>query len=297
VQLGLLGKADAEYRLGPGDLIEVSVFGVDSYRHALRISALGMIKLPLVDPITAVGLTAAELEQRLTSVLDGQVIRNPQVSVFVKEYRSQPVFILGAVKNPGQYQIAMPLKIVDVLSMAGGLLPTADDVAVIERRAPEGQSNPADPSRSDENVKVNLKELLEKGDLSLNVPVRGGDVIHVQERLTKVFYIIGEVQRAGIYQLPAKQNLRVSQAVAGAGGPMKTAKMSAGILVRYDDKGDRQELSVNFSEILKGKAEDFLVRADDIIFVPGSQFKNIGYGLLGIVPSTVSQVPYVLRGY
>src|SRR5712691_7267947 len=87
-QLSSLGRTDLEYRLGPGDLIEVSVFGVDSFRHTLRISASGAIKLPLVDPITAAGLTPAELEQRLATVLDGEVIRNPQVSVFVKEYRS-----------------------------------------------------------------------------------------------------------------------------------------------------------------------------------------------------------------
>ena len=122
--LSSLGKSDAEYRLGPGDLIEIGVFGVENFRHTLRISASGVIKLPLLDPVTAAGLTAAELEERLTALLDGEVIKNPQVSVFVKEYRSQTVYVLGAVQKPGQYQITLQLKIVDVLSMAGGLQPT-----------------------------------------------------------------------------------------------------------------------------------------------------------------------------
>ena len=112
--------------------------------------------------------------------------------------------------------------------MAGGLQPNAVDEAVIQRRYPEG---------GDEIIKVNLQELLEKGDMALNVVVRGGDVIHIQERLPQTVYVIGEVNRAGAYQLPPKQDLRVSQMFAWAGGPMKTAKMSEGILLRYNDEG------------------------------------------------------------
>src|SRR5712675_891428 len=97
---------DAEYRLGAGDLIEIAVFGVDSFRHTLRINASGVVKLPLLEPVMAAGLTPIELEQQLALLLSKDVIRNPQVSVFVKEYRSQSVYVLGAVRNPGQYQIA-----------------------------------------------------------------------------------------------------------------------------------------------------------------------------------------------
>jgi polysaccharide export outer membrane protein len=269
--LSSLGKIDAEYRLGPGDLIEIGVFGVDNFHHTLRISASGIIKLPLLDPITAAGLTAAELEQRLTALLDGEVIKNPQVSVFVKEYRSQPVFVLGAVQRPGQYQITLQLKIVDVISMAGGLQSNAEDEAVIQRGSPEG---------GEEIIRVNLRALLEKGDSALNIVVHGGDVIHIQERLTQTVYLIGEVNHAGAFPLPPKQDLRVSQLIASAGGPMKTAKLSSGMLVRYNDKGQRQELPVDFGEILKGKKDDFVVRANDIIFVPGSKFKNFEQSFL-----------------
>src|ERR1700737_4365207 len=172
--LSSLGKTDAEYRLGPGDLIEISVFGVESFHHTVRISASGIIKLPLLDPVAAAGLTPAELEQRLTSLLDGDVIKNPQVSVFVKDYRSQSVTILGAVQRPGQYQITLQLKIIDVISLAGGLQSTAVEEAVLQRGSANG---------GDEIIKVNLRDLLEKGDSALNVVVRGGDVIHIQERL------------------------------------------------------------------------------------------------------------------
>src|SRR6266508_2157927 len=91
--LSALPKSDTEYRLGPGDLIEISVFGVDNFHHTLRISASGIIKLPLLDPVKAAGLTSADLEHRLAALLQDEVIKDPQVSVFVKEYRSQPVFV------------------------------------------------------------------------------------------------------------------------------------------------------------------------------------------------------------
>jgi polysaccharide biosynthesis/export protein len=281
--LSSIGKTDPEYRLGPGDLIEIGVFGVENFQRTVRISASGVIKLPLIDSITAAGLTPAELEERLIAALDGDVIKNPQVSVFVKEYKSQTVYVLGAVRNPGQYQMTLQLRVVDVLSMAGGLQPNAVDEAVIQRKSSEGP---------DEIVRVNLREMLEQGNLALNVVVKGGDVVHVQERLIQTAYILGDVNRAGAYQMPPKQELRVTQLFAWAGGPMKTAKMNEGILVRYSEKGERQELPVNFAEIMSGKKEDFVVQANDIVFVPSSAARSIGYGLLGAVPGVLTTIPY-----
>jgi polysaccharide export outer membrane protein len=283
--LSTLGKSDAEYRLGPGDLIEIGVFGVDNFRHTIRISASGVVKLPLIEPVMAAGMTPAELEQKLTTLLNADVIKDPQVSVFVKEYRSQSVYVLGAVKSPGQYQIALQLKIIDVIAMAGGLQSNAVDEAVIQRSSPDG---------SEEAIKINLADLLEKGNLALNVPVRGGDVIHIQERLNQTVYVVGEVNRPGAFALPPKQDLRVSQLFAWAGGPMKTAKLSGGTLLRYNAKGERQEMMVDFGEILKGKKEDFMVVANDIVFVPGSKFKTFQNSLLTTLPNTIMSIPYMI---
>jgi polysaccharide export outer membrane protein len=281
----VLPHADAEYRLGAGDLIEVSVFGVEAFRHTIRVNASGVIKLPLLDPIPAAGLTPAELEQRLTALLDVEVIKNPQVSVFVKEYRSQPIYLLGAVRTPGQYQITLQMRIVDAISLAGGLGANAGDEAVIQRPSPDG---------SEQLIKVDLKELLEKGDLQRNVIVQGGDVIHIKERIAETIYVIGDVNRSGAYIKNPRQDLRVSQLIAWAGGPTKTARLSKGILVRYKENGQREQLPVDFGQILKGKNEDFLVRANDIIFVPGSRFKDLGNTLLASMGGTLAAVPFMI---
>ena len=278
-----LGKGDQEYRLGAGDLIEIGVFGVEGFRHTIRISASGIVKLPLIDPIMATGLTPLELEQRLTTMLGNGVINDPQVSVFVKEYRSQSVYVLGAVKTPGQYQISLQLRIIDAIAMAGGLQPNAAEEALIQRSSPDG---------GEQAIKVNLNDLLEKGGVDLNVVIRGGDVIHIQQRASQNVYVVGDVNRAGAFELPYKQDLRVSQAFAWAGGPMKTAKLKDGILVRYDESGQRQQLSVDFGQILKGTTEDFVVRANDIIFVPGSKFKAFSQSMLTSITGMITSIPY-----
>ena len=299
-QLSFLSRTDSEYRLGSGDLIEVSVYGVEGFQYDLRINSRGLITFPFVGAVEARGMTPAELEEQIRIKLEAGLIRNPQVSVFVKEYRSQPVFVLGAVKLPGQYQVVNQLNLVDVIAMAGGLLPEkAAERAVVQRRF-KGEDRGAEPPTTDLQTQstdmsrgsvfeIDLQKLLEEGDLSLNIPVRGGDVIHVPERKRDLFYVVGEVTRAGAYEIPPKNTVLVSQAITWAGGPMKTAKLKKGILVRYDGNGGRQEIAVNFKHIMAGKKRDFQVQPNDIIFIPGSTAKTVGYGLLGAIPSTASR--------
>ena len=281
--LAELPTSNADYRLGPGDLIEIRVFGVSDFDQTVRVSAGGTIKLPLLEPVTASGLSAAQLEETLTKQLAGDFIKNPQVSVFVKEYRSQPVSVLGAVRNPGQFQITLPLRLVDVLSMAGGLQPNAGQDVTIQRPSKNGE---------DEILRVNLTDLLERGDLSLNTVIRGGDVIHIREREDQFVYIVGDVNRSGAFPMPPRKDVRVTQVFAWAGGAARTAKLSDGVLLRYDKAGKREELKVNFSQILKGKEEDFLVRENDIIFVPGSRVKTFAATLLAGLPGSMAAIPY-----
>ena len=286
-QLSDLYRQETDYRLGGGDLIEIAVYGVDSFQHTLRINSSGSINLPLVGEVEARGLTAAQLEQKLRTLLDGDLIRNPHVSVFVKEYRSQPLLILGAVNRPGQYQIIQQTHLIDVIAMAGGLKANAADHVVLQRRASRSsQETDNSPPDLPQVVKIDLKALLTDGDLSLNVPVQGGDVINVPERQVELFYVIGEVHRAGPFELPSDKNLLLTQAVALAGGPTRTAKAKNARLVRYDQQGGgRQDIALNVSAILKGEEPDIPIRPNDVIFIPGSNIKTIGYGMLGIIPT------------
>jgi polysaccharide export outer membrane protein len=110
--------------------------------------------------------------------------------------------------------------------------------------------------------------------------LRGGDIIQVPERRPEMFYIIGEVHRPGVFQLPVKEKVFLTQAIAQAGGPMRTAKANKGMLVRFDESGNRTEMALNFNDILKGRKPDMLISPNDVIFIPGSTFKNIRDGPL-----------------
>ena len=120
------------------------------------------------------------------------------------------------------------------------------------------------------------------------------DVINVPEREIELFYVIGEVAAAGAYELPRDQTLLVTQAIAWAGGPIKTANSKKGVLMRYSVEGTREEIAINLDHIIKGKRPDVPIRPNDVVFIPGSTFKRIGYALIGVVPRTLSDA--IIRG-
>jgi polysaccharide biosynthesis/export protein len=275
-----------DYRVGPGDLIEIKVFGVDKFNQSSRVSASGAITVPYLGKVMAAGLTGAELERKLAEqITENKLILDPQVLVFVKEYQSQPVFIMGAVKAPGQYMITRSINLIDALAFAGGInQDRADDFLIVQRKVENSQVK---------KEKIVLKELLDNANQTANIAIRGGDVIQVPERVIQTFYIIGEVVRPGAYDLPKdREYLSMAQAIGRAGGPLKTAKLNGGILVRYEADGSRKEMAMKLDEIMKGKKPDLPVKADDVIFIPGSNIKTLGYGLIGALPgvatSTVS---------
>lgn len=281
-----------DYQMGPGDLIEISVFGVDNFDREYRVSASGNITVPFLGKIRVERKTGEEIESELTRLITArELIRDPQVSVFVKEFRSQPVFILGAVNQPGQYMTTRQLTILDVIAMAGGVkVQVAEDFAFVQGEQVPQPSEDQDLSSSQKSVlKVDLKGLLEEGDLTQNVSIRGGDVVHIPERRVEIFYVVGEVGKAGAYELPRFEGREFlgTEALAWAGGPGKTANTGKASLIRYDEDGHQMTLTVNFDKIFKGKEPDFAVQPRDVIFIPGSTIKTIGYGLINIIPGTV----------
>lgn len=285
-QLSAVYGNQAEYRLGPGDLIEIELFEIEDYEHELRVSSKGSVRIPLLGTVKVAGMTPSELEDKLYDLFRHNLIRDPQVSVLVKEFQSQTIFVLGAVQTPGQFQITHQLSLIDALAMAGGLdLGKCSDHAFVQHREFGSGSDPNGDER--QTIEVDLKALLRGEDPALNIPLSGGDMVNVPERLVELFYVIGEVNRPGAFEIPVDEELFLTQGLAWAGGPMKTAKLGKGILVRYEEN-DRLEIPVDFEDVLKGKLPDSQIQANDVIFIPGSTAKSIGYGLLGVIPGTIS---------
>ena len=271
--------------VGPGDLLEIQVLGVEELLQLERVSASGEISVAHLGSLQVEGRTVAELEELISHGLETrELVVNPQVSVIVKEYRSQPVFILGAVNTPGQYQVTGPLSLIEALALAGGIDEEKAAGHVLLRR-PKARGPEANKP---EVIRVELSELLEAQDSDENLLILGGDTVNLPQRIVQMFYLIGDVNQPGAYEFPASGELHLTQALAWAGGAMKTAKSSKSVLFRYQPEGRREQIAVNVKRILAGKEDDWLIQPEDVLFVPGSVSKNILYSMLGIIPRTVS---------
>jgi polysaccharide biosynthesis/export protein len=263
-----------DYRIGAEDLLEISVFEVPELSRTVRVSASGEISLPLVGSTRAAGLTQVELEKSLIDLLRESYVKDPQVNVFLKEYKSDPVSVVGAVKIPGLYHIQTRKSLIEVLAMAQGfsesdkMLPGR--TIVISHKQPIGDA--ATGSSAVEEIPI--KELLESGETKWNVAIYPGDIIKVVPAGT--FYVAGDVNQPGSFALRDFDNVSSVQAVAMAGGTKKTAKLKEAVIIRRDTSGNRIEEKLDLNQILRGKAPDARLSANDILFIPGSVKKEAG---------------------
>ena len=237
--------------LGAGDTIRVTVFQNPDLTTEVRISERGTIVFPLIGEIALGGQTPAGAGSRIAAQLkQGNFIKDPQVSVSVIQVRSRQVSVLGNVVRPGRYALDdTNLTLTDILALAGGISPGgADTVTVVTNR-----------NNSEKKLEINVPEMIAKGDMSANFEIQNGDTIFVQR--APVFYIYGEVQRAGAYRL--EPNMVVMHALSLGGG----------LTPRGSDRGLTIHRRMPDGAVRKIEAKLFeLVRPDDVIYVKESLF-------------------------
>ena len=288
-----------DYLLGAGDVLEVTVFGIsDLNKRELTLDSEGVVTLPFIGAVGLAGLTSRESEVKISALYEASVMKNPQVGVTVKEFRSQFVNVLGAVAKPGMYQLTRRVFLLDTLAMAGGLAAAkAEPKAYVHRASFDEMADDATDS-SPETVEIDLLELLEKGDIRLNVPIYAGDVVSVPEKVDRFFYVLGDVNRGGAFEIRRGESITLTKALASAGGLMMTAKSKKSMVIRQNPDGTTEQIPVNANKVLKGEVPDMMLTNNDVVFIPGSTTKTIGRGVLGSINSVVSALVYVgLRGY
>jgi len=253
------GDASAT-KLGPGDLVEVSVFGVPELSTKARVNNDGDVYLPLIDYVHVGELSIEEAQKVVEKRLDnGGFVRNPHVTIFVNEYASQNVTLLGEVGRPGLYPMIGDRRLFDLFSVAGGLSERASRTVSITRRNKPDQPQLVHLSR-------NLTDAPET-----NVEVHPGDTIEVQR--APIVYVVGDVGRpSGL--LIDNGSLTVLQAVALSGGPNRTAKLDGTRIVRRSNgPNGMTEMVVPLKKMLRAKAPDLPLQANDILFIPVSGTK------------------------
>ncbi len=295
----------SESRIGPDDLLVITIFEAPELNTTVRVSASGEISLQLLGAVQAAGLTPRELESVLQGLLRRSYMKDPHVGVFIQELQSHPVSVVGAVKMPGVFQIRGTKTVIEVLSMAQGLADDAGDTVLIMHGAgyaelaslnspddaraevspvpfPHGggtlakndASQAAAPEKTAGIDEINLKKLLESADSALNAPVRPGDIVKVTR--AGIVYVVGEVQKPGGFVLQNNESISVLQALALAQGATHTSATSRARIIRTDpDTGKRTEIPLNLGKILSGKAPDTFLLPKDIMFVPNSAAKNM----------------------
>jgi polysaccharide export outer membrane protein len=272
------GPVPANYTLGPGDQITIRVPDVEEINEkAVRIDLQGYIKLPMAGRVRAGGLTAEQLEAELTTRLM-RYVREPQVSVIVTEYRSQPVFVLGAVQNPGVHQVQGRKSLFEILSLAGGLKPEAGNSLKITRNKQWGaiplQSAQDDASHRFSVAELSIQSVMDAKNPQENIEILPNDVISVPQ--AEVVYVIGSVNKAGGFALKERETLSVLQALSLAEGlDRMAAPKSAKILRSTAGSSTRTEIPVDLQKILEGRAGDVSLERDDILFVPHNVAKSI----------------------
>lgn len=253
---------DASVRLGIGDLIDVSVFGVPDLSTKTRVSSSGDIYLPLINYVHVDGLTLDEAEKVVEKRLDqGGFLRNPHVQILVDEFTSQGVSLLGEVARPGIYPVLGDQKLFNLLSAAGGLSDRAGQTITVTHR-----------TQPDKPVTVAISRNLEDHPAS-NIEIYPGDTVMV--RRADIVYIVGEVSRPSGFLMDNSGRLTVLQAIALAGGTTPNAKLSGTRIIRKGSSGV-SEIPVSLKSLLQAKASDVPLQADDILFVPSSRRKIIG---------------------
>lgn len=277
-----------DYQLGQGDLLEISVFGIEELsKIKTRVSSEGLITLPLAGTVSAGGKTAIELEEAIKTALGSKYVRNPQVSVFVLEHHSHRISVFGAVKKPGVFEVSGSRSVVDMLAMAEGLTEQSDQVVYLIRKvakSPAVADPPGLQSQTGSNGKsaqeavleINLEEMLVSGKEELNAPLQSGDVIHVPKAGS--FFVGGAVQKPGSYLLQGRE-VTIDQAIIEAGGVTKVADFE-GVKIFRENKGQKKQvIEVSLNEIELGKRGP-LVMKNDVILVNSHGFKSFWFGLV-----------------
>lgn len=269
-----------DYRIGPDDLLEITVFDAPELSRSVRVSERGEISLPLVGEVPAAGSTARELERSLEEKLRGDYLVDPHVTVQVTEVQSHPISVLGAVNQPGVFQVRGTRTLLEILALAGGLSEDAGESVIVMRAGVPGRQEGIGRDAEEELAaeEVELNHLLESGDPRYNLPIYPGDIVKVKR--ADVIYVVGEVNQPGAFSLTNKDRLTVLQAVALGKGLRPTAAKGRVVIIRTTETGERVEIPVDVGDVLAGTAEDTPLQPKDIVFVPNSSARSIARGFV-----------------
>ena len=255
-----------EYKIGAKDLLEITVFALPELNQTVRVSEDGSITLPLLGKVTIAGLTKEDVEKKLAALLfEKNYLKSARVTVFIKEYQSSQVAVMGAVVKSGMYDLIGHTTLLQMISQAGGLTDRASNEMFILREDKK--------TRVQSRIVIDLDDLINNGNQKLNIPLEGGDTINIPiDQIINVF-VFGEVRNPGALQVKMSKKINVFQAIAQAGGLTEGASKRGITVTRKDRKsGKETKIRVNLNDVIKGKRLAIELQEGDVVYVPNSIF-------------------------
>ena len=298
------GGRDADYTLASGDLLVVTIYNYrpegGDFSSDVRVDDRGYISLPMIEPIRAAGMSLAEVRRHIVHALQrAEVLKEPLVSAFLKEYQGQQVVVLGAVTRPGMYSLSRGHQtLVDVLSMAGGLAPNAGNYVLFRPSSPDadvgssalpayalGTRKAGDSPGGDPSMVPICLDAVDGGTnpAILALSLRGGDLIMLPE--AGQVYVQGEVDKPGHY--PLTRGVTLTQMISSAGGPTFPADLSRVRLIRSAADGDSAEWQIDLDQINDREHADIRLERNDSIIVPSTPGRKVVYGMYEFVTAIV----------
>ncbi|OGW38104.1 MAG: periplasmic polysaccharide biosynthesis/export protein [Nitrospirae bacterium RBG_13_39_12] len=241
-----------DYVVGEGDVLRITVYDHEDLTTIARISADEAITFPLIGQVEVKSMTLSQISQKISELLSDGYIVDPQVNIFIEEFRSKKTFIMGEVNKPGIHILHGTTTLLELLSEAGGLTKNAGDKAILKRKA-----SPSD--KNEKIIEIDLKKLIEKGDTSLDIPIMDGDSFYITK--AGVFYVTGEIKKPDAYKY--EEGTTVIKAITMAGGFTDMASEGRVKIIR---KVSGKE------EVIDRAKMDEPILPDDVIVVPESFF-------------------------
>jgi len=286
-------SSDVRYRIGPGDVLSINVrkspeLSVD----AVRVDQRGMIRIPMIEgDVSAACRTESDLADQITK-LYMEYKRNPNVSVYVRDFQSRPVAVIGAINGAGQFRLQRRVRLAELLTFAGGPSSRAGRIVnIIHTSEPYVCPGvPVDPKIAPGSDSISVFKLDDtlKGKEDANPFVAAGDIVSVPD--AEQVFIIGHVVQPQAIALHDKQ-ITISKAIAMSGGPARDASTSHVRIIREIGDQGKQEMLVDLKAVMKQKAPDIILAPNDIVEVPSSAGKTVLTSLTGAIAPTLSNVP------
>ncbi|HYJ86590.1 MAG TPA: polysaccharide biosynthesis/export family protein [Pyrinomonadaceae bacterium] len=282
-------SADDRYRIGPGDVLDIRILNRPNLsREAVRVEGNGMIRMPLIDTeIMAACKTEGELAKEIANGYL-KFYRKPQVDVFIKEYRSVTIAVIGAVNDQNRFQLQRRIRLLELLTYARGPSEKAGQTINVVHAPPviecnKGNSEPDELAFSSYRLSDTLA-----GKPDANPYLQAGDIVTLPE--AEQAYVVGNVLSPRA--IPLDEPITLTHAIAMAGGVAKDSKKDKIRIVRQEPGSKtKKEIMVDLNAIEKKRAEDIALLPNDVVHVQVSEARSLLRSIIGGGAQSITQLP------